>query len=231
MGMGMGMGTTIMTFLPRPEPAPADLLALQQMFSPAFPVGGFAWSQGLEAAISAGAVRDGAGLAGWVAAVLARGSGRADAIVLAHARRPGADVAALDDLARALAPSAERLAETVETGRAFAAAAGAMTGQALPPLALPVVAGLATRPLRVGTPLVLGFWLHALAAQLVSAAVRFVPLGQTEGQRVLAGLAPLIGRVAAEAAEAPLDAIASFTPGADLAGIDHETLEVRIFRS
>ena len=215
-----------------PDPASTvALLALHQMLSPAFPVGGFAWSQGLEVAIASGAVNTGEALLRWLRAVLGHGAGWCDVILLAHARQTGADLAALDDLARALAPSAERLAETLEQGAAFAALVGRLTGQSLPPMAFPVVAGLATRALALPCETVLAFWLHMQAAQLVSVAVRFLPLGQSEGQQLLHTLAPEIAALAALAATAPLEALATFTIGADLAAMEHETLDVRIFRS
>jgi urease accessory protein len=78
---------------------------------------------------------------------------------------------------------------------------------------------------------VAALYLHAFASNLVSAAVRFVPLGQTDGQRTLAALHPLIERAAREAAGTPLDAIVSSVPGADLAAMHHETQDVRIFRT
>ncbi len=215
----------------RTDPAPGDLLHLHQMLSPAFPIGSFAYSQGLETAIAGGDVTDAGAVASWVAAVLAHGSGRSDAILLALARRPGADIRALDRIARALAPTAERLTETLEQGRAFAAQAGAIAGREIAPLPLPLAVGLTTAPLRVPTAQVLSLWLHGLAAQLVLAAVRFLPLGQTEGQRILYDLAPRIEDLADRFARAELDDIATFTPGADLASMDHETLPVRIFRS
>lgn len=214
-----------------PDADRGDLLHLHQMLSPAFPIGSFAYSQGLETAIAGGDVRDAGDVASWVAAVLAHGSGRSDAILLALARRHDADIPALDRIARALAPTAERLTETLEQGRAFAAQAGAIARRKLPPLPLPLAVGLATAPLRVPTPQVLSLWLHGLAAQLVLAAVRFLPLGQTEGQRILYTLAPRISDLSARFAQSELDDIATFTPGADLASMEHETLLVRIFRS
>ena len=81
------------------------------------------------------------------------------------------------------------------------------------------------------TETVAAFWLHALAAQIVGAAVRFLPLGAAEGQAILGDLAPAILRQGAWAAGAALADIATSTPGADMAQMDHETLEVRIFRS
>jgi len=204
-----------------------DRLRLVQWLSPAFPIGAFAYSQGMEVAIAAGDVRDAAGLHDWIADVITHGSGRTDAILLAHARR-GEDVA---DHALALATSAERLTEMMEQGRAFGQAIAAITGQAQPPLPYAVAVGHATRHLDIGTDEVLLHWLQGLAAQLVSVAVRFVPLGQTEGQAVLARLGPLIADRAQLYATAPLSEIGTATLRADLAAMQHETLETRIFRS
>jgi urease accessory protein len=209
----------------------ADLVRLAQWLSPAFPVGGFAYSQGLETAMAQGIVRDAEGLAGWVAAVLRHGSAQADAILLARARAPDADVEALRDMALALAPSAERARETCDQGAAFGAMIAAIEGRPQADLPYPLAVGVATRALAVPTAIVVALWLHALAATLVSAAVRFIPLGQGEGQRVLGALAPLIAARAAELAVAPVEAIFSAAPGADLAAMAHETLSVRIFRT
>ena len=210
----------------------ADLLHLHQWLSPAFPVGGFAFSQGLETAIARGLVRDGAGVAGWARAAICDGAGRVDAVLLAHARQPGAELGHLADLSRAYAVSAERLVEAEETGAAFLARIARITGRAAPlPLPYPVAVGWASAPLAVTTETVAAFWLHALAAQIVGAAVRFLPLGAAEGQAILGDLAPAILRQGAWAAGAALDDIATSTPGADMAQMDHETLEVRIFRS
>lgn len=209
----------------------ADRLRLAQWLSPAFPIGGFAYSQGLESAITIGDIRSAADLQDWIAAVLTYGSGRSDAIFLAQARRPGADLAALADLCLAMAASAERVTELTEQGRAFALTISAITGHALPDLPYPVAVGLATARLRVTTTEVITLWLQGLAAQLTYAAVRFVPLGQTEGQAVLARLAPLIVAQAEVYARTPLDDISSTSPRADLAAMRHETMDVRIFRT
>ena len=214
-----------------PHASDADLLTLVQWLSPAFPVGGFAFSHGLEWAISAGQVRDAAGLEGWLSDILDHGSGRTDAVLLARAMDPEADLDRLAETARALAASKERWAETRDQGRAFTEAVNALTGNDFPPVALPVALGRAACALALPPERVAALYLHAFASNLVSAAVRFVPLGQTEGQRVLAALHPLIGNVAREAAATPLDAIASGVPGADLAAMLHETQTVRIFRT
>lgn len=210
---------------------PTDRLRLVQWLSPAFPIGAFAYSQGLESAIAAGDLRRAADVERWIAAVLRHGSGRSDAILLAHARRPDADLAALTDLILALTPSAERVTELTEQGRAFALAITAITGQPIPPLPYPLAVGHATAALRVPTTEVLTLWLQGLAAQLTSAAVRFIPLGQTEGQTILARLAPHITARAETFAATPLSALSSTSFGADLAAMRHETMDVRIFRT
>ena len=209
----------------------ADLLTLVQWLSPAFPVGGYAYSHGLEWAISEGQMTDAATLRDWLADVLTHGSGRADAVLLTRAMDPAADLALIAASARALAASRERWTETHDQGRAFTEAINTLTGRDFPPAALPVAVGRAARALTLPSARVAALYLHAFASNLVSAAVRFVPLGQTDGQRVLSDLHPVIERVAQEAAATPLDAIASGVPGADLAAMHHETQEVRIFRT
>jgi len=209
----------------------ADYLTLQQWLSPAFPVGGFAWSHGLEQAISAGDVTDAGGLARWLDTIVARGSGASDATLLSAAMAPGADHCALAALARALAGSAERHAETEAQGAAFTRAHNILTGNDFPPLPLPVAFGRAACALRLRPATVAGHYLHAFAANLVSAAVRFLPLGATEGQAVLQALRPLIVETAALAAARAPGEITLSQPGADLASLAHETMPVRIFRS
>lgn len=208
----------------------AALLTLVQWLSPAFPVGSFAYSHGLEWAIDAGHVADAASLTRWLSDVLAEGAGRSDAILLARALEPG-DPAPLAALAGALAPSRERWVETTEQGAAFARTANALTGRTWPAMPLPVAVGVAARGLDVPAQEVCALYLHAFAGVLVQAAVRFVPLGQTEGQQVLAALHPLILRLAAEAVDAPMDAIGSGALGSDMAALKHETMDTRIFRT
>ena len=209
----------------------ADLLQLSQWLSPAFPVSSYAYSHGLEAEIVEGRVCDGAGLAQWVAAVLSVGAGRNDAILMLAARRGEEDLADLSDFALALAGSRERVAETTAQGRALAetlAALGIGDGVARP---YPVVLGSAVRGLALDDATVCALYLQSFAASLVSAAVRFVPLGQAQGQLVLAQLHATIGDVADDACAAGLAAIGTAVFGADLAAMAHETLEVRIFRT
>lgn len=204
-------------------------LRLVQMLSPAFPIGGFAYSQGLEQVMATGKVGSGE-IETWVADVLRFGTPHMDAVIVAQARA-GQDADMLSDLIRALASSAERDLELMEQGRAFCALMAGMTGDPVPLRPYPVAVGLATRALEVPLEEVLALFLHGAAAQMISAATRFLPLGQTHAQTMLARLAPLIADLATRAAATPLEEIASFTPGADMAAMQHETLEVRIFRT
>jgi urease accessory protein len=208
----------------------AALLTLVQWLSPAFPVGSFAYSHGLEWAIDAGHVTDAASLSRWLADVLAEGAGRTDGILLARTL-DGDDPTALATLAGALAASRERWTETTEQGAAFLRTTNALTGQDWPAMPLPVAVGVAARGLGLAPDRVISLYLQAFAGALVQAAVRFVPLGQTEGQQVLAGLHPLILRLVAEAVAAPLEAIGSGALGSDLAAMQHETMDTRIFRT
>lgn len=200
---------------------------LQAWLSPGYPVGAFAYSHGLEWAVASGAVRDAATARDWLADVLAHGAGRTDAILLAAAHG-GEDVA---PLARALAGSRERLLETEAMGAAFAAVTAAAHGLAVAAAPYPVALGRAAALAGVPLAEVVALYLQAFAANLVGAAVRLVPLGQTKGAAIVAGLMPLCRAVAAEAASAGLDGIGGAAILSDIAAMRHETQDVRLFRT
>lgn len=209
----------------------AALLTLVQWLSPAFPTGAFAYSHGLEAAIARGDPRDAAALRAWLADVLEFGAGRQDAILLARSLDPEADLAGLDALARALQQSSERLAETLDQGTALARTVAALTGRKLPPRCLPVALGEAAAPLGLPAAQVIALYLHGFAGNLVSVAMRFMPLGQEAGQAVLSSLHPLVADLADRAAGMPIDDLGGAALGADMAALLHETMDVRIFRT
>ncbi len=219
--------TTGRTAFPWRIMAELDRLRLTQILSPAFPIGSFAHSQGLEWAIAEGRVRDGAGMEDWVAAVIARGSGFADAVFLSMGRQPGVDLAALAELYDAYLPAPGRRLEAFELGRGFRA----LTDPGAPELPYVLALARETVALRVPEVDVLSLYLQSLAAQLLSVAVRFMPLGQVEAQRVLAALAPVIADAARRASGAGEEALFTFTPGADIAAMAQEHMETRIFRS
>jgi urease accessory protein len=207
--------------------ADLDRLRLTQILSPAFPIGSFAHSQGLEWPIASGAVRDGAGMEAWTTAVIARGSGFADAVFLSMGRRPGADLAALADLYHAYIPASGRRLETAELSRGFRA----LTRPAAEDLPYILAVARETAMLQIPEVEVLALYLQSLAAQLLSVAVRFMPMGQGEAQRILAALAPVIADAAQRAEGAGEEALFTFTIGADIAAMAQEHMETRIFRS
>lgn len=204
--------------------------------SPGYPVGAFAWSHGLEWASAAGEVADRATLEAWIGDVLRHGAGWSDAVLLACAWRAerNGDTAALDEtaaLAAALTPSAERSAETMALGIAFAEITDAAWGAGPRPAAYPVAFGQAAA--RHGIPLdaALQAYLQAVVANLVSAGIRLGVTGQTDGQRVLAALLPDCARLAGAAMEAGPDAVGGCALRVDLGSMRHETQETRLFRS
>ena len=134
-------------------------------------------------------------------------------------------------LARALAGSAERLRETEEQGAAFARAQAEMTGAEPTPRALPLALADAARDLSLPPDQIIAVFLHSFAANLVSAGVRFIPLGQSAGQRVLAGLHAPIAQIAARAATAGRADLASSAFRAEIGAMAHEVLDVRIFKT
>lgn len=205
-------------------------LTLMQWLSPAFPVGAFAYSHGLEQVLADGAIRDADALRDWLAALLEHGSGHADAVLVAAAYT-ATRIEDVDAVARAFAPSAERLQETTLMGAAFCDTARAVWGLDVQALTYPVAVGAAARGMGVPLEDTLPLYLHAFASNLVSVAQRAMPLGQTEGQRVLAALSPVITATASTAATATLDDLGSASFAADIAAMRHETLQPRIFRT
>jgi urease accessory protein len=212
---------------------PSEACAVQILtawLSPAYPVGAYSYSHGLEWAVEAGEVADPRSLEAWTAGVLEFGAGRTDAILLRHAYAAD-DPAPLAEFAAALAASAERLTETLQQGAAFARATAAAWELDLPALPYPVALGRAAGLMGLPVDLTATLYLQAFAASLVSAGVRLVPIGQTDGQRITARLLPLAARLAAETAGAGLDDVGGCAVRADLAAILHETQRTRLFRT
>ncbi|MEJ0019863.1 MAG: urease accessory protein UreF [Acetobacteraceae bacterium] len=208
------------------------LLHLLAWLSPGFPTGGYAYSHGLEWAVESGDIRDGDTLRGWLADVLLHGSGHNDLILLRHAHRPGCDLAALNDLAIAVGPSRERRAETLDQGTAFIAAAAAWQPPVLPArVAYPVAVGALAAHHGIAEDATAAGYLQAFATNLISAAVRLVPLGQSAGLRVLAALEPVILHVTDATRTATLDDLGGCAFRSDLAAMLHETQYTRLFRS
>ncbi len=223
----------------------AALYRLMTWLSPAFPVGAFSYSSGIEWAVEAGDIGDAASLRGWLAAMLADGSGFCDGVFLAHAHRTASsrDAGALRDiaeLAAALVPSRERQLETSAQGRAFidiARAAwncdglDAMVAACDGAIVYPVAVGMVSSAHAIPLAATLHAFLHAVVSNWISAGARLIPLGQTDSQRVLAWLEPAVAATASRALHASLDDLGSATFRADLASLRHETQYTRLFRS
>ncbi len=234
------MTTTAITTIT--DEALARLLAWT---SPAYPVGGFSYSHGIEAAVEAGLCVGREGLVRYIRAVLRDGAGAVDGPLLAAAHRAAEadDDAALDEaaeLAHAFRGTAELALESRQQGGSFASVTLAawpdarMAGFAARhrnrlahAVAFGAAAGFGGVPLRAA---LLAF-LSGFAANLVSAGVRLVPLGQTDGQRATAALLPDIQAAVAHALATPPEDIATCTPVLDLLSMAHETQYTRLFRS
>ena len=217
-------------------------LPLLIWFSPAFPVGAFAYSHGLEAAVEAGFVSDAASLQDWLGALLQHGGARNDAILFTHAFRAGqgggaAELAEVNALALALAGSRERLLETASQGNAFVTAAraawpcAALEGLPEGGIAYPVAAACACAGHDIALPAALQAFVLGFISSLVSAAMRLGAIGQTDGQRVLAALLPRARGLAQEAQDSALDDLGGCAFNSDIAAMRHETQYSRLFRT
>lgn len=225
--------------------AEAGQLPLFVWLSPAFPVGAFAYSHGLEWAVENGDVNNAATAEAWIADCLLHGAGRNDAILLkcafdAARAQDGAALREIAELAVALQPSEERRLEATGQGNAFVTAIkaawwtdtldllkSAWDGDIAYPVALGVAAaghGLALRQ-------TLDAFLLAFVSNIVSAVVRLGPIGQTDGQKIMASLLPSIQAVGGMAEHATLADLGGAAIRADIASMKHETQYTRLFRS
>ena len=208
-----------------------ELMRLLAWLSPSFPTGAYAYSHGLEWAVECGDIGDETALGDWLSDVLAHGSARNDAILLRHAHR-GGDLARLNDFATAIASSRERRAETLDQGTAFIAAAAAWHPPELPErVAYPIAVGALAARHGIDEDATTTGYVQGFATNLISAAVRLVPLGQSAGLRVLAELEQIILTVVNETRTATLDDIGGCAFRADIAAMHHETQYTRLFRS
>ena len=203
---------------------------LTTWFSPAYPVGAFSYSHGLEPAVERGVVTDVQSLHAWTEDLLRYGSGRTDAILLRHAYASD-DPVDLSALAEALAPSQERHLETVAQGAACARTTSAAWDVSLAEGPYPVVVGQAAK--KIGAPLdeTVTLFLQAFAANIVSAGVRLVPLGQTDGQIITSRLLSLAAEISNATRDADIWDIGGCAIVADLSSMLHETQRTRLYRS
>ena len=219
------------------------LLRLLAWLSPAFPTGGFAYSHGVEWAVAAGDVHDAESLRAWVEDLLRHGAGRSDAILLRHAHRAAVlgdfeTLQEIAELALAAQPARERQAETTGQGNAFVLAAASWRPDLLQALArrvaeipYPVAVGALSGTHGIDLDAAAAAFLQASAANLISAAVRLVPLGQSAGLAVLAALEHAVLAIAVATRDCTLDDVGGACFRSDIAAMRHETQYTRLFRS
>ncbi|HKO09794.1 MAG TPA: urease accessory UreF family protein [Alphaproteobacteria bacterium] len=226
-----------------PQLDQSALYRLLAWLSPAYPTGAFSYSHGIEYALEAGLVTGRESLVAWVGHILAEGAGRVDALLFRAAYEAADDAAALDgvaELAAAFRGTAETALESAQQGAAFLAATraawpdarleafAARLGEGV--IALPVAVALACAG-RIPLELALAAYLQAFGANLISAGVRLIPLGQSQGQQALAALEPVVARALAAAFATPIEEIGSSAPMVDWTSMRHETQYSRLFRS
>ncbi|MEP1443338.1 MAG: urease accessory protein UreF [Hyphomicrobiales bacterium] len=213
-----------------------SMIRLQTWLSPAFPVGAFSYSSGLEAAIDEAYVIDADSLTVWLTDILKSGTVWNDAVLLAEAWRCAADKEALRDLvdlAQAMSFSSERYLETMDQGSAFLLASKAWHEDELLPQKCPLPIAIGVLAKRMDVPLedTVAASLHAVLSNQIQAALRLMKLGQQGGLDVLAGLEDEVLQTAQRAATSSLDDLGGCAIIADIASMKHETMQSRIFRS
>jgi len=219
----------------------ADLYRLLSWLSPSYPVGAFSYSHGLEYAVETGRVVTVGDVSEWVTTVLLQGTGRVDGVLFreAYSAAGAANWKHLDEiveLGNAFQATSEFALETRAQGNAFIKATlAAWPADAITRVekgaVYPVAVAVACTAHHIDLEAALHGYFHAFAANLVSAAVRLVPLGQTDGQLAIAALADAVTQAHDQALTLSLDDIGSAAPLIDLASMHHETQYTRLFRS
>ncbi len=228
----MAMGARTVTSMDtRRMPIDPRLLILTQWLSPAYPIGAFAFSHGLEAACAERRVVDTEGLEDWLSALLTSGSGWSDAVWIGLAARGARPVTELDALCGAYAASGERLREARRQGEAFARITSDVWALDLSARLLPVAVGEAAQVLDLDAEQVIALYLQGVVANLAAAAQRLMPLGQTAAQGIVARLSVVCAEVSAQAAVAEESDVFSNAYMSDIASMRHEILETRVFQS
>ena len=223
----------------------AALYRLMSWLSPSYPIGAYTYSHGIERAVETGKISNAATTQSWLRDLLEYGGGYSDAVLFCAAYNAAAngDQAAFieaAELASALSPTSELTLETTAQGDAFMK----ITIDAWPcselnllrklwpaPIALPIAVGAACAGHAIPIAAGLTCYCHAFAANLVSAAVRTIPLGQTDGQHIMAALEPIIHDAAERAQNEHLSSFGTAALLSDIASMHHETQQTRLFRS
>tara|TARA_B100000927_G_scaffold93642_1_gene75555 strand:- start:158 stop:802 length:645 start_codon:yes stop_codon:yes gene_type:complete len=211
-------------------PTDSKLITVMQWLSPAFPIGGFAYSHGLEWAINKGYVSNREELQKWVSDLLEYGSLKNDAILIKLVLK-GSDPKEINEIAIALCPANERLSETQLQGGAFCKIMREVWSLEIDDLALPIALALAAKNESIDQNLVVPAYLHSFCSNLISVAMRLIPIGQTDGQKTLRELSPLISDSVRAVAKSDKDDLGSACFLSDVSAMQHEYLQPRVFKT
>ena len=216
--------------VPMYTPTDSKLITVMQWLSPAFPIGGFAYSHGLEWAINKGYVSNRAELQKWISDLLEYGSLKNDAILIKLVLQ-GSDPKEINELAMALCPASERLSETQLQGGAFCKIMREVWSLEIDDLTLPIALALAAKNESIDQNLVVPAYLHSFCSNLISVAMRLIPIGQTDGQKTLRELSPLISDSVRAVAKSNKDDLGSACFLSDVSAMQHEYLQPRVFKT
>jgi urease accessory protein len=211
-------------------PTDSKLITVMQWLSPAFPIGGFAYSHGLEWAIDKGHVSNREELKKWISDLLEYGSLKNDAILIKLVLQ-GSDPNEINELAMALCPASERLSETQLQGGAFCKIMREVWSLEIDELTLPIALALAAKNESIDQNLVVPAYLHSFCSNLISVAMRLIPIGQTDGQKTLRELSPLISDSVRSVAKSDKDDLGSACFLSDVSAMQHEYLQPRVFKT
>ena len=215
---------------PMHTPTDSKLITVMQWLSPAFPIGGFAYSHGLEWAINKGHVSNRKELKKWISDLLEYGSLKNDAILIKLVLQ-GSDPKEINELALALCSASERLSETQLQGGAFCKIMREVWSVEMDELTLPIALALAAKNENIDQNLVVPAYLHSFCSNLISVAMRLIPIGQTDGQKTLRELSPLISDSVRAVAKSNKDDLGSACFLSDVSAMQHEYLQPRVFKT
>jgi urease accessory protein len=221
------------------------LYELMSWMSPSYPVGAYTYSHGLEYAVEADLITDIGGLVPWMTSIMTAGGGRNDGILFTEAYRAAAEedmgkLVEITELAHACRSTKEMDLETSAQGRAFVT----VTSDVFPsrslqqlkqlwqgPITYPVAVAVVAADKKIELEVALTAYFHGFISNLVSAAVRIIPLGQTDGQRAIAALQEVTARQVHDTLFSTLDDLGTATVMVDWCSCQHETQYTRLFRS
>ena len=237
----MDMAIDRVLAMPTDKGRATALIRLMTWLSPAFPIGAFAYSGGLEKAIEDGRIQTRDSLGAWLDGLLRHGTLKADAVLfsLSYRAARAPELMQISELALALAGSAERYQETVSLGAAFVDAAAewpanevlAVRAACNGKIAYPVAAGAVAGLYGTGPEEAIAAFLHACLSQLISVAIRCGVIGQKQGVGLLAGFEEQVSAMAEVIAGCDEDDLGSAAFMADISSLRHETQVTRLFRS